>query len=315
MGGITIFAVPKAFHGHFGLIQRNALRSWAAMDPRPEIILLGTDHGTAEAAREIGAVHIGDLECNKEGTPLLPDVFKKAEERAFGRVLVYVNADILLPPFFARKLEEIHFKKFLVIGRRWDLDVTEPLDAGQAGWWDASLERAQAEGELHAETGMDYFAYSRGLWGPIPPFAIGRTVWDNWLMYRACARGAVVVDGTEVLPVIHQNHDYSHAPGGPDVVLNGPEAVRNRELAAKDGMDDYDVYFSVRDANRLWRARGMIRARGEEYRRRRREVMRALHPGRYRLYAFMKAPAGPMRRRLRALLRLAANAAGLRQWS
>jgi hypothetical protein len=31
---LTIFAVPKRFDRHFGVIQRNAIRSWARLEPR-----------------------------------------------------------------------------------------------------------------------------------------------------------------------------------------------------------------------------------------------------------------------------------------
>ena len=39
--GLTIFAMPKAFSGHTGMIQNNAIRSWARLDPKPEILLFG----------------------------------------------------------------------------------------------------------------------------------------------------------------------------------------------------------------------------------------------------------------------------------
>ena len=37
-GRITIFTIPKAFEGHNGIIQRNAIKSWLKLDPRPHII-------------------------------------------------------------------------------------------------------------------------------------------------------------------------------------------------------------------------------------------------------------------------------------
>ena len=59
---LTIFATPKRFQGHIGVIQRNAIASWTHLKPKPEIILFGTDEGTAEIARGFGvkARHVRD---------------------------------------------------------------------------------------------------------------------------------------------------------------------------------------------------------------------------------------------------------------
>src|SRR5438552_3655793 len=47
---LTILAVPKAFNGHIGVIQRNAISSWTVLSPRPDIRLYGTEDGMAKAA-------------------------------------------------------------------------------------------------------------------------------------------------------------------------------------------------------------------------------------------------------------------------
>ena len=38
---LAILAMPKPFHGHIGMIQRNAIQSWTHLSPRPEIFLCG----------------------------------------------------------------------------------------------------------------------------------------------------------------------------------------------------------------------------------------------------------------------------------
>ena len=55
---LTIFALPKAFHGHFGVIERNAITSWTRLQPKPEIILFGDDEGTANIADKLGLQHV-----------------------------------------------------------------------------------------------------------------------------------------------------------------------------------------------------------------------------------------------------------------
>ena len=51
---LTLFTIPKAFEGHSGVIQRNAIKSWTLLQPQCEIILMGDDEGTGEAAAEMG---------------------------------------------------------------------------------------------------------------------------------------------------------------------------------------------------------------------------------------------------------------------
>ncbi len=66
---LTLFAIPKAFRGHINTIQRNAIKSWTLLNPKPEIILLGDDEGTAEVAQEFGLIHIPEVDRNEYGTP------------------------------------------------------------------------------------------------------------------------------------------------------------------------------------------------------------------------------------------------------
>ncbi|RMF41553.1 MAG: hypothetical protein D6755_12485 [Anaerolineae bacterium] len=104
-------------------------------------------------------------------------------------------------------------ENFLLVGQRWDLDVTEALDFSP-GWETRLRARVQAEGRLHPPAGSDYFIFPRAAFTEMPDFAIGRAGWDNWMIYRARTLGWPVVDGTPSILAVHQNHDYSHLPGG-----------------------------------------------------------------------------------------------------
>ena len=228
---LTLFAMPKPFEGHIEVIQRNAIRSWTLLDPRPQIILIGNETGTAEIVREFELTHIPEVGCNEYGTPFLPDIFARAETSSDSPLLCYVNADIILTSDFMRAVETVQrtLKRFVMAGRRWDLDVIELLEFDRT--WEVVLrERTLRDGWLEPPGSIDYFVYSRGLWGEIPPFLIGRFNWDNWLLYRARARKAALVDATASVMAIHQNHGYnmsSVATGNPRL---GPEAMRNIAL-------------------------------------------------------------------------------------
>jgi len=58
---LTIFSIPKAFAGHNGIIQNNAIQSWVRLSPACQVILFGDDPGVAEAARRFGVVHVPDI--------------------------------------------------------------------------------------------------------------------------------------------------------------------------------------------------------------------------------------------------------------
>ncbi|HSV98612.1 MAG TPA: glycosyltransferase [Sedimentisphaerales bacterium] len=231
--GLTIFTMPKAFSGHAAIIQKNAIRSWARLDPRPEILLFGDEPGIREMAEEIGARHVAEVARNELGTPRVDSLFEAAQSLASHGVLAYVNADIILMHDFATAVQKVQSRlsHFLLIGRRWDLDVLDEIDFHEPGWQESLRRQLDERGTPHAESGLDYFVFRKGLWSRIPPFAIGRTAWDNWLVADPQRRGVPVVDGTESISAVHQDHDYQHAVGGRHGAWNGQEAVKNRSLA------------------------------------------------------------------------------------
>ena len=127
---LTIFAIPKAFAGHNGVIQRNAIFSWTLLRPRCEILLLGDDEGTKEAAEEFGATYIPDIARSEYGTPLLDSIFQVAQDAATTPLVSYVNADIILMSDFMAAVNSVSERDgpFVLSGQRWNLDVTEPID-------------------------------------------------------------------------------------------------------------------------------------------------------------------------------------------
>lgn len=229
----TLFAMPKPFTKAFALIQENAIRSWMNLKPRPEIILFGNDDGVAEFAQKHNLKHICDVQRNEFGTPLVNDLFLKAQRIAANEICVYVNTDIILMDDFAAAIEKVgkRFEQFLMIGRRWDFDILEKIRFDDEGWQQQLRQRVFRNGYYHEPTGIDYFAFTKGLWGDIPPFAIGRSAWDNWLVDTAVTSQYPVVDASQGAMIIHQNHDFSHISGGKDSESFKVEERRNRELA------------------------------------------------------------------------------------
>jgi hypothetical protein len=182
---LTLFAIPKPFQGHIGITQRNAIGSWKQLHPDCEIILCGDDQGTEEIAAEFHVKWLPAIARNRYGTPLVSSAFEQVEKIARYPLLCYLNADIILIESFISAVQSIPFMKFLMVGQRWDVDLSKPVNFGTEEW-KHDLKRYVAEkGSLHPPTGIDYFVFPRGIMGVLPPFAVGRPGWDNWLIYRA----------------------------------------------------------------------------------------------------------------------------------
>lgn len=227
---LSLFTIPKPFSGHIKIIQTNAIQSWLRLRPPCEIILLGNEEGTAEVASRFGIRHIPDIECNEYGTPLVSSVFSVAQNAAKHQLMCYVNADIILMGDFLPAIQRLDRPLFLIVGQRWDVDLKELVDFDDVQWESPLRSHVVKYGKLHSKRGIDYFVFPRGLYEDIPPFAIGRTAWDNWLIYKVRSLRVPVIDATKVITAIHQNHSYSHHPMGKEGTWKGPEAERNREL-------------------------------------------------------------------------------------
>jgi hypothetical protein len=227
----TIFTIPKPFQGHIGTIQRNAMQSWTLLHPRPEIILFGNEEGTAQVAAQLGLRHEPQIASNEYGTPLLDDLFRRAELDAGSKWMCYVNADILLLSDFGRAVEHVtkSFEKFLCVSKRINLDVPEALNFS-ANWETTLKARCRASSKSGDHTAIDVFVFPKGAYHNVPDFGIGRLWFDQWLIKAAKEEEIPVVDLSLVAPVLHQNHDYNHVDGGRDRIWNGKEAEHNLQL-------------------------------------------------------------------------------------
>ena len=232
MALLTLFTTPKPFQdSHVITIQRNALKSWKALGDEVEVVFIGDEYGMPEIAREFGLIHRPDVRVNELGTPLISSIFDIGRAENDSPFLAYVNTDIILFPDFLEALKKVgtQLSKFLLVGQRYDLDITEEL-AFEPGWQAELLKKAQTEGKRHARAGSDYFVFPRACFQDIPDFRVGRAGWDNWMIYKARREKWAAVDCSADIDIIHQNHDYSHLPGG-QTHYRQPETGVNIRLA------------------------------------------------------------------------------------
>jgi hypothetical protein len=242
---ITLFSAPKPFtNPHIATIQRNAIKSWTLL-PDVEVILLGEEEGLAEVACEFGVKHIPQVECNASGVPLISSMFQIARENAASALLCIVNADMILLSDFveAARRSRLQRDTFVLLSQRWDLDITQPIEFTE-GWQDRLLSTVHRQGKLHRPAGSDFFLFPKSCYTDIPAFTIGRAGWDNWMIYKARREDWAVIDGTPSVMIVHQNHDYSHLPGG-KTHYDHPDTNENIRLAGGQANIRYTILDST----------------------------------------------------------------------
>lgn len=243
---LTFICCPKPFLPQFKDIQNNAIVSWTKLKSVNKIIICGDDEGVEDYTMELISLntnkieYVKNIEKNSYGTPLVNCLFKLGADKSSGYVC-YINADIILLQDFDETFQAFinqypKQKDFLLIGRRWDWHHPIPIDFTKDDWQTVVSEKAKADGEWHAITGIDYFIHSRTTYPTIPAFALGRFIWDNWLVGNAQGKKNVMtVDLTNTVLCIHQNCPWFMNKNLVNTTdkkkaLQGPEALINKKL-------------------------------------------------------------------------------------
>ena len=251
---VTLFSAPKPFTDpHIAMIQRNAIKSWTLLSD-VEVILLGEESGLSEATRELGVKHISTVERNANGTPLISSMFELTRENSESPLLCIINADMILMPDFVEAARTLYsvgrlaegvsrpqrdLRNFVLLSQRWDLDVTQPIEFNEN--WETHLrDEIKTQGKLHKPSGSDFFLFPGSCYQDIPDFAIGRAGWDNWMIYKARQEKWSVIDCTPSVMTVHQNHDYSHLPGGKPHYEH-PDTNENIRLAGGQAAVRYTI--------------------------------------------------------------------------
>jgi hypothetical protein len=245
MAFLTVFTAPKPFtNPHVNIIQRNAIQAWTHLQD-VEVLLVGDEPGIAEVARDYGVKHVPGVDRDDQGVPTVRSVMARGHAFSDSPMLCYANADMILMSDLVLATRQVatQVEDFLMVGQRWNLDVTEPIDFN--GDWEARLRtQVHHHGEYYSPWGIDYFVFPRHLYTDVPDFTIGRPAWDNWMVYHAESTWGLALDATRAVLAIHQNHDYSHLPGGKPPY--GSE-VAKRNLAKAGGRR---CVYNILDTNR-----------------------------------------------------------------
>lgn len=187
------------------------------------------------------------------GTPFLDVIFQRVRQEAEHPLCCYINSDIILLSQIQAAVADLAAfpTPFLATGRRIDVDLEEAINFSSPAWEPTLRTIATQKGEVHSAAGMDYFLFPRSASPELLRFAVGRPGWDNWIVRDALRRKAALVDTSEAINAIHQNHGYAHVPGGTGS-YEGPEADHNRMLAGPEV-----VFFDITMATHYLLSNGL----------------------------------------------------------
>lgn len=212
---LTFFTTAKPFHGHNGIIQRNALQSWKLLHPDAEVILFGDDEGAAETCQWLDLVHHPEVKQHESGTKQLDYMFRRANEIARHNYLCFSNCDIILMGDFWAAFQKVRSwrDRFLLVSQRWDLDVASPIDFSHPGWAENLRNSALTRGVQRDEFWVDFFLFPKPLYLDMPPLIVGHCYWDNWMIWKGLKLKLPVVDASRFVVPVHQNHGYNPKHG------------------------------------------------------------------------------------------------------
>lgn len=207
---ITFYTTCKPFNtSRIIQIQHDAISSWLELKPRPEVVVMGRDAGSADFCRMKGITNFVDMEYNEYGIPLLSSMLEKAEEISQNNLFLLISSDIVIEQKVMTALEIIRsqLQEFCAVCRRTETDCRFPIEFFDPDWFKKIGE--DPTNHYCSLTSGDFFMYSRGYWPKMPKFSVGRCWCDSWLFYEASQKGNLV-DLTEFTPIYHIRHDYSH---------------------------------------------------------------------------------------------------------
>lgn len=214
---LTIFSSPRPFtEQRFAKIQLNSVKSWLHLEPKPRIILLGDRkyESGIEMLADLGCEIVGKIKRNQWGTPLVGDMLIRAQNMAKTNIVAWINTDLIMLQDFMEAIQQVEgkFEQWLLIGAKWRLYGKPPeIDFNKKNWQRDIRRLCERNGDRQPRSGSNYQVFTNGLFqGKIykRPVAWGRIKMDTWLVWQVLKRGIPVIDATDAILAVHQDHRH-----------------------------------------------------------------------------------------------------------
>lgn len=196
------------------LVNSNTLNNWSRLfGLNVTAVLFTNDTALRAQARQLGWWLLPLFDVLPGGAPSLPSMFAQAKTVTTSDLYGFVNGDILFDDSLPKTLLAVTAspalpksqpsKNMLITGRRTNV---ANVGGTEAISWKLLKDQATVRGRLSTTASEDYFITNSGYpWGSYPQLAVGRRVYDNWLVLRGNQLNHIVIDGTETIPAVHQD--------------------------------------------------------------------------------------------------------------
>lgn len=246
----TLFTTFKPFAGESAFLQDAALKTW--VDLNLPIIVFGDEQGVAQRQVRFGFHHEASVRTSDTGTPFISDMIERAAEIADTPYIALINGDILLDHACVATLDGAIGKLldrpgdggYLLSARRKNIPLTAQDLKGRNCL--AVIEDLENRyGHWDIDNAIDIFVFDKSLYDKIPDLSVGRSGWDNWLLWEARRRGGQLVDLSFDMALKHPIHGYVGPQGGWANLMTNSDVVKNQSIVAADKLtfSHMDLYL------------------------------------------------------------------------
>ena len=189
-----------------------------------KVVLLLNDLSDIRLANTYG-LETARVRISAEGFPQLDSLLEVAASFNESKLVGFCNSDLLPGPTFAEALMALaQLSVRHVPVRTVDSDLSPHDNLKSTDGWLVVVSRVDfdekpSDGHVFMDGGVDMWIWNNvrssamednnilGTKSDIPPFALGRPWFDNWLTATAMQlAGRVVIDGTHQIPILHKIH-------------------------------------------------------------------------------------------------------------
>jgi len=205
----TIFTFPRPFKSPFNTPQLNAINSWKKIHKDIEIYLINDELNTAKEFAIKNKIKCIDGKFSKYGSPLLKDAIQSINSVARNDIILFINTDIVYVDGIKRTIDVVlnNFDKYFIVGRRVDCDIDYEISFNNEDY-QKKLITMYKNGDMHGLSGLDYWVFPKNSFNEIPDFVIGKPGYDNWLLAESKRTSIPVIDASNTIRILHQNHYY-----------------------------------------------------------------------------------------------------------
>ncbi|CEO98780.1 hypothetical protein PBRA_006894 [Plasmodiophora brassicae] len=192
---------------------------------RVNFIVMTKHCPTAKVAHRLGLPTMHPASGSAIGDQTYNHVMETVTRIGTGPILGFTNSDIIfldtLPPALeaiANGIVEHGWPSVFITGVRYNVDVPDeimPMDRDiDDGTWRNWTAFVRANGKKFQDITADFFFWNRDAaidWMALPPFLIGGTGFDNWIVaYAQANKEIVTINLTPSVDTIHMNHGEGH---------------------------------------------------------------------------------------------------------